>query len=166
MFFASTAVLNGVNVRRMARFRVLLASLIPVALGLATMALVCILADSLYFGHLRLLLDNHALRSLDEFLLAAVNPSLWPTIAVKGSLLITPLENLRYNLDAGNLAEHGIHPRYLHLLVNLPLLFGPLALLAIYDLLGALKLGRDVFADAHADVVGTRYFTVSLCLRP
>jgi phosphatidylinositol glycan class Z len=31
-----------------------------------------------------------------------------------------------------NLAKHGIHPRYLHLLVNFPLLYGLMAPLSIY----------------------------------
>ncbi|WVW80343.1 hypothetical protein I302_102323 [Kwoniella bestiolae CBS 10118] len=39
--------------------------------------------------------------------------------------IITPLNNLLYNSDPSNLANHGLHPRYLHLLVNIPLLLGP-----------------------------------------
>ena len=33
-----------------------------------------------------------------------------------------------------NLAEHGIHPRYMHALINSPLLFGPLVAFAIVSL--------------------------------
>eukprot|EP00818_Percolomonas_sp_WS_P005506 CAMPEP_0117442356 /NCGR_PEP_ID=MMETSP0759-20121206/4107_1 /TAXON_ID=63605 /ORGANISM="Percolomonas cosmopolitus, Strain WS" /LENGTH=416 /DNA_ID=CAMNT_0005234237 /DNA_START=485 /DNA_END=1735 /DNA_ORIENTATION=- len=39
---------------------------------------------------------------------------------------ITPINNLLYNMDKSNLALHTLHPRYLHALVNFPLLFGPL----------------------------------------
>ncbi|OTB11944.1 glycosyltransferase family 22 protein [Daldinia sp. EC12] len=39
--------------------------------------------------------------------------------------VITPLNNLQYNLSPSNLAEHGLHPWYQHLLVNLPMLIGP-----------------------------------------
>lgn len=39
--------------------------------------------------------------------------------------VITPLNNLQYNLSPSNLAEHGLHPWYQHLLINLPLLIGP-----------------------------------------
>ncbi|RMZ80551.1 hypothetical protein DV737_g2917, partial [Chaetothyriales sp. CBS 132003] len=39
--------------------------------------------------------------------------------------IITPLNNLRYNSQTGNLAQHGLHPRYQHLLANLPQLLGP-----------------------------------------
>ena len=43
--------------------------------------------------------------------------------------VITPLNNLRYNISPANLAEHGLHPWYQHLLANLPLLLGPATLL-------------------------------------
>jgi len=43
--------------------------------------------------------------------------------------VITPLNNLMYNMSSSNLAEHGLHPWYQHLLVNIPLLLGPAALL-------------------------------------
>jgi len=43
--------------------------------------------------------------------------------------VVTPLNNLLYNIQTSNLAEHGLHPWYQHLLVNLPQLLGPAALL-------------------------------------
>ncbi|KAF1998903.1 glycosyltransferase family 22 protein [Amniculicola lignicola CBS 123094] len=39
--------------------------------------------------------------------------------------IITPLNNFLYNSKAENLAQHGLHPRYQHFLVNLPQLLGP-----------------------------------------
>ncbi|CAK1540301.1 unnamed protein product [Leptosia nina] len=44
--------------------------------------------------------------------------------------VVTPLNFLRYNIDLGNLTEHGIHPRWLHIAVNVPLLFNVLGFLA------------------------------------
>lgn len=41
------------------------------------------------------------------------------------SPVIAPLNNLVYNSSYDNLAHHGIHPLYTHLLVNLPQLLGP-----------------------------------------
>ncbi|KAL3425702.1 GPI mannosyltransferase 4 [Phlyctema vagabunda] len=38
---------------------------------------------------------------------------------------ITPLNNLTYNMVTSNLALHGLHARYQHVLFNLPLLLGP-----------------------------------------
>lgn len=43
--------------------------------------------------------------------------------------VITPLNNLTYNLAIGNLAKHGLHPYYQHVLINIPLLIGPAAIL-------------------------------------
>ncbi|GAV53994.1 hypothetical protein ZYGR_0AK04960 [Zygosaccharomyces rouxii] len=39
--------------------------------------------------------------------------------------IIAPWNNFKYNLDESNLAQHGLHPRYTHILVNLPQLVGP-----------------------------------------
>lgn len=43
--------------------------------------------------------------------------------------VITPLNNLLYNMQPENLASHGLHPWYQHLVFNLPQLIGPAALL-------------------------------------
>jgi len=45
--------------------------------------------------------------------------------------VITPLNNLTYNLSADNLALHGLHPWYQHFLGNLPQLLGPAIVLLI-----------------------------------
>ncbi|KAF2457192.1 Alg9-like mannosyltransferase [Lineolata rhizophorae] len=39
--------------------------------------------------------------------------------------IITPINNLLYNASVDNLSEHGLHPYYQHLIVNLPQLLGP-----------------------------------------
>lgn len=39
--------------------------------------------------------------------------------------IITPLNNLLYNSSYDNLAQHGIHPYYTHILINLPQILGP-----------------------------------------
>ncbi|KIJ07508.1 glycosyltransferase family 22 protein [Paxillus involutus ATCC 200175] len=39
--------------------------------------------------------------------------------------VITPYNFVQYNLSAENLADHGLHPRWLHLSVNLPMMVGP-----------------------------------------
>jgi phosphatidylinositol glycan class Z len=43
--------------------------------------------------------------------------------------IITPLNNLLYNVATSNLALHGLHPIYQHAAVNLPQLLGPAYLL-------------------------------------
>lgn len=58
---------------------------------------------------------------LTSYLLALVDSSLFNS----RSLTITPLNNLIYNSDSNNLAKHGLHPRFTHILINLPQLIGP-----------------------------------------
>jgi len=36
---------------------------------------------------------------------------------------ITAWNSIMYNINPNNLAQHGLHPRYLHILVNASLLF-------------------------------------------
>lgn len=54
------------------------------------------------------------------------------------SLVLTPLNFLSYNITPSNLAAHGLHPRWLHVVVNLPMIVGPGLL--YYDLVAA----RDI----------------------
>ncbi len=54
--------------------------------------------------------------------------------------VITPWNNIRYNISPSNLAEHGLHPWYQHLLVNIPVLVGPAALLLVTHLHRSLRL--------------------------
>lgn len=54
--------------------------------------------------------------------------------------VITPLNNFKYNSATENLAQHGLHPWYQHLLANLPLLLGPAAGLLIFKPACSLRL--------------------------
>lgn len=50
------------------------------------------------------------------------------TLYFRGTLndpVVTPFNFLTYNFASQNLAEHGLHPRWLHVFVNVPMLFGP-----------------------------------------
>ncbi|BGP17720.1 hypothetical protein JCM10213_005300 [Rhodosporidiobolus nylandii] len=62
---------------------------------------------------------------LTSCLLAFVDTFYFSSSASLSSFILTPLNLLRYNLASANLAEHGLHPRYLHLAANWPMLFGP-----------------------------------------
>jgi hypothetical protein len=59
--------------------------------------------------------------------------SAWELLSSKSWQIIwktvTPLNFFRYNTKSNNLAEHGLHPHYLHAVVNMPLMFGPLTVL-------------------------------------
>ncbi|KAG6441834.1 hypothetical protein O3G_MSEX002068 [Manduca sexta] len=81
----------------------------------APIALLLILIDSGYYGYLTMA-DIESLKiSWDNW-------------------VVTPLNFLRYNTDTKNLTEHGLHPRWLHLAVNVPLLFNVLGVLALITL--------------------------------
>lgn len=54
-------------------------------------------------------------------------------IDLKNQLVICPLNFILYNIDSTNLNQHGLHPPWLHFLVNATILFGPLHLMAILD---------------------------------
>ncbi|KAI0819879.1 Alg9-like mannosyltransferase family-domain-containing protein [Trametes gibbosa] len=58
---------------------------------------------------------------------------------------LTPLNFLRYNLLPSNLAEHGLHPRWLHLVVNLPLIATPGLLYYV------LRAEFDLFVPRNAE---------------
>lgn len=47
-------------------------------------------------------------------------------------LVVTPLNFIRYNLNSTNLKSHGEHPHFLHLIVNVPLLFNILGIAALW----------------------------------
>ncbi|GAA5983929.1 hypothetical protein JCM5350_001796 [Sporobolomyces pararoseus] len=57
-------------------------------------------------------------------------------------LIITPFNLLKYNLSSENLAQHGIHPRWLHAFVNLPMLYG-VALTIVLSSISKVYAWRD-----------------------
>lgn len=71
---------------------------------------------------------------LTSFLAITLDTSFYSTEPITWSRLIhrpviTPLNNFIYNSSTENLAKHGLHPWYQHLLANLPMLLGPAAML-------------------------------------
>ena len=75
-------------------------------------AVAYILTDSFYYGYLTLNEIRELKLSLDNF-------------------VVTPLNFLKYNINTNNLSKHGLHPRYLHFLVNIPLLYNVLGVTAV-----------------------------------
>ena len=55
--------------------------------------------------------------------------------------IVTPFNFIRYNTKQANLEEHGLHAAYQHMLVNIPLLLGPMALLMFYKIVMAVNGG-------------------------
>ena len=125
--------------------------LAPIAVAVAAFC-VCVTSmafvDELWFGTRRLALwsatgaEPQAL-ALHDLLPTLARPWLWARVGElapppspmaswhgmqRWLSCLAPLNALRYNTQTSNLAEHGIHPRVTHALVNMPLMFGPLAL--------------------------------------
>lgn len=95
---------------------------IPIVLSFAITSLACAITDTIYFSSSEL--------------------------APLSRLVLAPLNLLRYNLSAANLAEHGLHPRYMHVLVNWPMLFG-VGLAIVPTAAGTLRGAKD--ADSKAE---------------
>ena len=66
-----------------------------------------------------------------EFSIALLHQNLTSLSNAVKSLPVTPLNAVRYNFNISNLAKHGIHPRYVHVAINLPLMFTPVVLVLI-----------------------------------
>lgn len=90
------------------------------------MSAAAIFIDSIYFGKLVISRQPHG-SPMTLMEIFTISPLSWPSLSVQGSLTLTMWNNLQYNLDKDNLALHGLHPRFFHLLLNFPVLFGNLA---------------------------------------
>ena len=95
-----------------ALIRHMLAQCAFVGLGGVVAMIILTLVDSYYYGYLH-----------------------------RGEIVLTPLNFILYNLDTSSLREHGLHPRFMHFAVNLPLLFGPMAL-GLYTVIAYLLIRR------------------------
>lgn len=87
--------------------------LLFVASGLPALCLI-ILIDSLYYGYL-------------------TSAEIYQLEVGLHNFVVTPLNFIRYNIDPDNTADHGAHPKYLHVLVNVPLLFNILGVIAVFS---------------------------------
>ena len=80
---------------------------------------------------------------------------------------ISPYNFIAYNSNSENLSAHGIHPHYLHFLVNLPLLFGPafiFLVLSLYNLINYIyKYGfSDIFDSGKSSLNSVSTVIVTL----
>lgn len=65
------------------------------------------------------------------------------------NLTVTPLNFLLYNAQFNNLASHGIHPMYLHVVINVQILFCMLGIFAAKDVI---RLMTNVFRNGTVAV--------------
>ncbi|KAJ1911991.1 alpha 1,2 mannosyltransferase [Tieghemiomyces parasiticus] len=109
---------NAGCIARMGRF---VLNISPCIVGFVLNSLGCLAADAVYYNRLT------ALTKLGRLVIQGA-PCASLLTALNQAVVLAPLNLLRYNTRPENLAQHGLHPSYLHVLVNFPLLFGPLAL--------------------------------------
>ncbi|KAI8336433.1 Alg9-like mannosyltransferase family-domain-containing protein [Choanephora cucurbitarum] len=138
-------------------------SIVPMFLGLFTTSAVCIALDSLYYGTLWLTVNDQPMKEILNALSVLANPALLASVQVHGHVVLTPFNNLIYNLDISNLAQHGLHARYTHVLVNLPLLYGPLAIFCLMYIPKAYqKIRQGTTQGAHLFYVLLAIFALGL----
>lgn len=116
---------------------------LPALLGFVASSLILAAIDTLHFTSLSL-----------KYILSSSGLS---------SLIITPLNSFRFNLSTSNLAAHGIHPRYLHALVNWPMLVG----VGVWGMLDVVLRRRDPGKEKIGEVFmkrGPYYLPPSLPL--
>lgn len=68
--------------------------------------------DSLYYSYL----------SLSEILNGDISIN---------NFVVTPYNFIKYNINPQNTAQHGLHPKYLHILVNIPMLYNVLGIITL-----------------------------------
>ncbi|ETO28749.1 hypothetical protein RFI_08378 [Reticulomyxa filosa] len=78
-----------------------------------------------------------------------------------GIALITPIQALLYNSKTDNLSAHGIHPFYLHLVINMQMLFGPMFVYLVFDVLQSRGLSSE-FIDKLRIPLDKRMFYYAL----
>ncbi|KAL8290620.1 hypothetical protein RQP46_002878 [Phenoliferia psychrophenolica] len=80
------------------------------------------------------------------------------------SFILTPLNSLLFNVQTSNLAEHGLHPRWMHAVVNWPMLFG-VGGVGVGGVAWRLVTGREMEVKDDKEVLGVTMERVYLaCL--
>lgn len=77
--------------------------------------LICVLIDSCYYDYL-------TMAEIDQ-----------QDIGIK-NFVLTPWNFVKYNIDSSKTSQHGVHPKYLHLLINIPLLFNILGVVCVFSI--------------------------------
>lgn len=67
------------------------------------------------------------------------------------NFVVTPLNFIKYNAVVDNLEQHGLHPRFLHFLINVPLLFNVLGITGLV-LFVKMMYRYSLFYNKYLDV--------------
>lgn len=88
-------------------------------LGLISCVVMVVAVDSVFFG------GFNSFTHMADTAAAALQGDAAAAAKLRAGLRVAPWNNFLYNLDHANLAQHGIHPRFQHALVNGHIMFGP-----------------------------------------
>ena len=102
-------------------------SFFSIAPGFLITIFTIVLVDSLYYGDL----------TLKKIWLLTMSWDDWKC---------TPFNFIMYNVVPGNLDQHGTHPHWLHALVNLQMLYGPMGIVALYTSINFIGKKHHEFA--------------------
>ena len=91
-----------------------------------------VVGDSLYYRTTLTEFNNRMYTCVENKHQQNMMMCVWNTVT--HSVAITPFNFILYNIQGINLAKHGLHPFYLHIIVNMPLLYGILYLLFMYNI--------------------------------
>lgn len=91
-----------------------------------------IVGDSLYYRTTLTEFNNRMYDCIENKHQQNMMTCMWKTVV--HSAAITPFNFIFYNIQNVNLAKHGLHPFYFHVVVNMPLLYGVLYLLFMYNI--------------------------------
>ncbi|XP_071650491.1 GPI mannosyltransferase 4 [Temnothorax longispinosus] len=106
-------------------------------------AIFFILVDSFYFGYLTMAEIGQLEIGINNF-------------------VVTPVNFLKYNANTKNLESHGLHPHFLHFLVNIPLLFnvlGVIGLLTVAKMIHSGLKAQWLHLPRLQSIVGLMTFT-------
>jgi phosphatidylinositol glycan class Z len=135
-------------------------------IGCSCACLVGTIVDTLYFESATLLLDARPLVRADWPSIVRAPLSSAARMSVNGSWTFAPLNFVAYNSQERNLAAHGVHPRWTHVVANLPQLIGPLVVYVLPKWLEAVRVARVQHAPANAILLTTLSGLACLSLAP
>ncbi|ORX54212.1 hypothetical protein BCR36DRAFT_322545 [Piromyces finnis] len=100
--------------------------IMPLALGMVVSIVIMVIADSLYFGTLNIIYDGKYVVTLENVMEVLNAPEKIASIKFTGHLVVTPINNLLKNISEMSKLN------CVHILYNMPLLYGPLYFIGIY----------------------------------
>ena len=102
--------------------------LIWIGISFVSISIIFIYVDSVFYNPVQNQNQNHCQKGIDSISTTTIVQE-YECKEKSFQITITPINALLYNSKINNLSLHGLHPRITHILVNMPMLYGPLAIL-------------------------------------